>query len=161
MAELRGFWAVLSPYLECFNPYLECFNPFLESLNPYLECFRPFLEYFGPFLEFEGMIFNPFLESFDPYLECFNPFSECFDPFLEFFSPHLESSTFFLECDEKRTIWVVRRLICEIIWHWCMDCLLFCYFKIVIWKFKILFVPCNMWDNEANRKMPVHWKGTI
>ena len=95
MAELRGFWAVLSPYLECFNPYLECFNPFLESLNPYLECFRPFLEYFGPFLEFEGMIFNPFLESFDPYLECFNPFSECFDPFLEFFSPHLESSTLF------------------------------------------------------------------
>ena len=121
MAELRGFRAVLNPYLERFNPYLECFDPFSELFSPYLERFRPFLECFNPFLEFESMIFNPFSELFSPYLEYFNPFSECFDPFSELFSPYLESSTLFWSAMRGGYFGVLRCSFCKIIWHWCVD----------------------------------------
>ena len=121
MAELRGFRAVLNPYLERFNPYLECFNPYLESFNPFLERFRPFSECFDPFLEFESMIFDPFLESFSPYLECFNPFLECFDPFSECFNPFLESSTLFWSAMWSGHFGVQRCLAYKIIWHWCRE----------------------------------------
>ena len=121
MAELRGFRAVLNPYLECFNPFLESFNPFLESFNPYLERFRPFSECFDPFLEFERMIFNPFLELFSPYLECFNPFPEFFNPFSEFFNPYLESSTLFWSAMWGGHFGVLGCLAYKIIWHLCRE----------------------------------------
>ena len=103
------------PIFCVFQPFFGALQPFFGVTQPIFGAFPPFSGAFKPFFGVLMHDFQPFFGVIRPIFGAFQPFSGAFQPILGVTQPIFGVLNPFLECDEKQTIWVVRRLICKII----------------------------------------------